>query len=104
MANNKLKEIVSLCKCSVSIMINDHKAVYQTAAEEINQRQDWVGDTEKEIIDKMIEMDNIVTIQCYPNTPVGFYVVNHYDLDIALDVMLKGLKENHESKKKDNDK
>jgi len=39
--------------------------------------------------------DFIIEIQFYPDTPVGFHVVYHYDLDAALDealTIIEGLK------------
>lgn len=86
---DKLKRITELCKNSISIQINDHKGYYITARQEIIKRDDWYSQTPIEVIEQMILTDTIISIQCYPRTPVSFYIINHYDLELALDEMLK---------------
>jgi len=40
-------------------------------------------------LDKIYETNNLVHIQFYPDTPIGFYNILHYDLDKALDLALE---------------
>jgi hypothetical protein len=40
----------------------------------------------------MVEKDQMVMIQAYPKTPIGFYVVYHWDLESAIDEMLAVIK------------
>jgi len=92
----QLKELQSLCKASITLTINDHKDGYQTVKEYFEDVNYMGGDTEigQDIMDKMVETDTIVQIQAYPDTPVGFYSVYHYDIDKALDIMLHCVKNN----------
>ena len=89
---NKLQELKIKCKCSINIEIDEHKNVYEKVEENISA--DDMEDIDKNILDKMIELDTIVKIQFYPNTPVGFYVIYHYDLEEALSEALNILELN----------
>lgn len=84
---DKLEKIKSLTKCGIHLTINQHRNYYETAKESINLMQledklDFVGG--QETIDKCIELDTIICLQIYPNTPVGSFVLYHYDLDTIL--------------------
>lgn len=95
---NKLNELISLCKGSVTIEINNHKDIYLSVVDYLidNSHQfeteltKYVGE---KILNKMIELNTIVEIQIYPNNSVSFYKIFHYDLDLALDEALKCIKE-----------
>lgn len=41
----------------------------------------------------MKDFDTIIEIHFYPDTPVGFYKIFHYDLDMAIDEALLILKD-----------
>jgi len=94
----KLKELLALCKCSVTIEVNNHKDCYQSVKEYIEEKDsyidDFINDIGLEVYQKMIDTDSIIEIQAYPNTPISFYVVCHYDLDSALDIILSQIKNN----------
>lgn len=89
---NKLQELKNRCKCGVYIEINPHKDVYESV--EKNIFEDDKEDIEEEILKEMIKRDTIVRIQFYPNTPVGCYVIYHYDIEKGLDYAIKILNEN----------
>ena len=80
----KLKELVKACKCSVRVVINDHRDNCETVRELLKSRDVDDEDVEKEVVDKMVELDTVVEVHFYPDTPVGFYCVFHYDIDAAL--------------------
>ncbi len=82
---NKLNKIKDMCKSSVSVGINCHKDVYESVAQHINGDIDEI---DTGVLSKMIELDTVIEIRFYPDTPIGFYTVYHYDLDIALDKCL----------------
>lgn len=86
-----LLEISKLCKCSVTVEINSHRDYYLTAEQEIVDNIDLFSETEEEIINKMIELDTIISITCYNKTPIGSYQLHHYDLELALKEMHKAL-------------
>ena len=80
-----LSKLLQLCKCGVFININSHINSYTTAKSVIdNNLADEFDDTSDDIRLKMIELNTIVEIQFYPNTPVGSYVIYHYDVDKAI--------------------
>ena len=94
---SKLLELKNKCKCGISITINQHKNYYDTA-EEYFQNNEFMkeylteGDIDPEVYEKMKEFDTIIEIQFYPHTPIGFYKIFHYDLEMALDESLNCLK------------
>jgi len=95
---NRLKQIMEYCKCGVYVEINRHKDSYISTKEELETismlDEDFFDDVGKDVYNKMIELDIIIHIQCYPNTPIGSYSIHHYDLDDALDIMLHTLQNN----------
>ncbi len=86
----KLRELIKKVKCSVYIDINSHKDYYETIEKHI--KPDDREDISNEVWDKMIELDTCVRLQVYPETPVGFYVIYHYDVEMAIDIALNQLK------------
>ena len=88
MNTDKLEFIVSECKASVSVTINDHKDNYESIEDYISRyltKRECEEELPKEVLSKMIEMDRVVCVQFYPDTPIGFYVVFHHDIESALD-------------------
>lgn len=83
---DKLKYLIDNCKCGVTITINDHKTMYQTVTEYLN---DLVKNLDANIDDndrfEMIQRDTVIEIQLFPSTPRISYEILHYDLDMALD-------------------
>ena len=82
----KLQDLIKKAKCSVSITINSHRDFYETIEEHIES--DDREDISKDVWDKMIELDTCVRLQFYPDTPIGFYVIHHYDVEMAIDIAL----------------
>lgn len=77
----KLNELTALCKAAVHLEINGHKGIYQTVQEYLSEEDDPIPD---DVRAEMIKRDSVVYLQFYPNTPVGFYVIWHYDIEIAV--------------------
>jgi hypothetical protein len=48
-------------------------------------------DIDKDVYEKMKELNTIIELQYYPDTPIGFYKVYHYDLQMAIDEALSSL-------------
>lgn len=88
---DKLKEILSICRCSFSIEVNRHKDFYQTIKEYLEDDEKYEDATE-DICKKIIDNDNIIEIWMHKDTPVGFYKIIHYDLDLAIEEALKCIK------------
>ena len=80
--NRLIKESVS-----VNIEFNEHKLNYQT----IEQFFEWnffynsALENSNTSLKEIIEYDNLVLIQRYPDTPVWFYTAVHYDLQLLLE-------------------
>lgn len=87
---DKLKELVSLCKASVEISVNDHKDYYETVDQYISEKER--EDIKPEVFAEMVERDTIVTVQAYPDTPIGSYTIYHYDIDKAVELAIMAVK------------
>ena len=87
---DKLKELMSRCKCGVFLSVNEHRDYYQTAAARLEELAGYEcpPEIEPEVRQKIIETDTIINLHFYPDTPIGFYSLYHYDLDAALDEAL----------------
>jgi len=84
------KELVSLCKASVEILVNDHKNYYESVEQHIDEEDK--EDIDKEVFEEMVKRDIVVKVQVYPHTPVVFFLVYHYDIDKAIDIALDAVK------------
>lgn len=97
-STEKLNKILKRCKCGVYLNVNAHRDYYETVRDSINEKiqLDSIeeGDIDKEVLDKMIELDTIIDLQFYPDTPIGSYSIYHYDLEKALDMAIDVLKIN----------
>lgn len=81
---DKLQELIGLCKVSVEIWVDDHKVCYETAKERLFSGGIDLEYTSKEVVDKMVELDTIIDICFYPDTPIGSVQIYHYDLELGL--------------------
>lgn len=76
-----MKEIIKQCKCGVFLEVNEHRDYYEKPEQYlINQRADEF-EIPKDIWQGMVDKNIIMRLQFYPYTPIGFYVVWHYDYD-----------------------
>ncbi|HAR45572.1 MAG TPA: hypothetical protein DCS05_05195 [Nitrospiraceae bacterium] len=88
---DKLQNLLNRCKCGVHITVNAHRDYYQTAAEALEEKkltQSIPPEISPEVRAKMIELDTIIELHFYPDSPIGFFEVYHYDMDAALDEAL----------------
>lgn len=91
---NKLEKLNSLCKCGVSVEIDSHNHNGFSVEQEIETISNTMShptlsdDIGKDIYQKMVELNKMVTVYFYPENSVGFYTVYHHDLDMALDEAL----------------
>lgn len=88
---NKLKELIRKTKCSITIEINDHRDFYGTIEKYVDEKEKKFID--KEVWNKMIELDSLVSLQFYPCTPIGSYRIHHYDVEKAIDQALEIIKQ-----------
>ena len=81
----KLKELIDK-SVSVTIEIDNHKEVYETVETYVADKVK--SDIHHDTFYKMVKLDTCVCLTVYPDTPVGFYVIYHYDVEKALDIAL----------------
>jgi hypothetical protein len=85
---DKLARLLERCKCGVHLTVNDHRNVYETVEEWLDNMHDFAKDLDPEVRAAMVATDTIIDLHFYPDTPIGFYKVLHHDLDAALDEAL----------------
>lgn len=88
---DKLKTLIERCICGVYLTINDHCTVYQSINEALIGYASEGFEIPSEVQAKIVETDTLIDLQFYPDTPVGYFRVIHYDLDLALNEALKTL-------------
>ena len=59
-------------KASLTIAHNEHKSVYMTPIQEVGHDDFWVSEQEAY---KAEELDELWTIQWYPETPIGSHKI-----------------------------
>ena len=62
-------------KCGLYLTHNEHKDIYESAKDWIENRQFEDDFVSPEEMQKAIDEDSIWRLQWYPETPVGFYSV-----------------------------
>ena len=84
---DKLKKLLSLCKCGVFVSVNPHRDYYQTAADYLKEmdRFECPPEIPLGVRAQMVASNTTICIQFYPDTPIGSYSVWHHDLEAALD-------------------
>lgn len=88
---DKLKTLMAACKCGVYLEVNPQRSVYDTAEQWFANHEAILGpldDLPPETRAEMIRLDTVIDLHFYPDTPVGFFRVLHFDLDAALDEAL----------------
>ncbi|RTL06354.1 hypothetical protein EKK58_05230 [Candidatus Dependentiae bacterium] len=87
---DKLKQLIARCKCGVYVTANEHRDGYETPAQWLEQHLGAPASLEisDEVQAGILASGTIINVQFYPETPVGFYRIVHYDMDKALDEAL----------------
>jgi len=88
---NKLQQLIEKTKGSISLEINLHRDDYQTAEEYLKSypNEKYLNDISQEVYDGMVEANTVIELTVYPDTPIGFYKLYHYDLDEVLTLALE---------------
>jgi uncharacterized FlaG/YvyC family protein len=89
----KLNKLIQRCKAGIYLTINSHRDYYETVEQhfESNPKKEDLEDISKDVYEKMKETNTIIELQYYPDTPIGFYKIYHYDLEMAIDEALSSL-------------
>lgn len=94
----KLKKIIDSCKCGFYLSINQHRDYYETVEQHFSDFEELLENIDPIVYNKMKELNTIIDLHFYPNTPIGFYQVYHYDLDKAIDKACDIINELNENK------
>jgi hypothetical protein len=84
--NDDFKKLLARCKCGVFLIVNEHRDYYETAEQKLEElsAMECPPDIDADVRKVMIETDTIVSLQFYPDTPIGSYSIYHYDVDAAI--------------------
>lgn len=88
-ATDKLAALIAGCKAGVYVSVNEHRDYYQSVADFLDERNGGQENDAEARMDaavraEMIARDTVIELHFYPTTPIGFFVVFHFDLDAAL--------------------
>lgn len=89
-----ISKLISLCKASVHITANSHRAYFQRVEEYLMETPEGIEDIKPELLSKMAETDTLIVLQFYPFTSIGSYVIYHYNIDRAIERALEIIAEN----------
>lgn len=80
-----LATLVSLCKCGVHVTVNRHRDFYEPIEKFLESgRGTDFSDMTDDVRREMVARDTLIEVQFYMDTPIGFYLVYHFDVDAAL--------------------
>ena len=88
---DKLHALLARCKCGVYLTVNEHRDYYQTPEMRLDEYASMEAPPEidDDVRAGILRTGNIVDLHFYPDTPIGFYHIVHFDLDEALTTALQ---------------
>lgn len=93
--NDDLAWLIANC-VSVDLECNVHRDYYETAeqvfAADVGRSQVY-EDMDPDVKAECIRRNTILHLHVYPDTPVGFYIMTHWDLEPLLRDMRKVIEE-----------
>jgi len=90
-----LLELVKLCKGEVSVEFNPHRNEYRSITEQVELFSD--GEVSAADLQRMVNTDTLVVVRAYPNTPVGHFMVMHWDAEVAIQQVLAAVQQSRAS-------
>lgn len=70
-----MKEIIKKCKCGIYLEVNRYRDYYDTIEVAIVEENSQDEMIEPELAERMIKENMFISLQFYPDTPIGFYKV-----------------------------
>lgn len=70
----------------IHITVNGHRGYYETVEQDLQRDEDLFDPEDSAIKAECIRRNELTVVQVYPDTPIGFYRVGHYDLAEAVGV------------------
>ncbi|MBC8485985.1 MAG: hypothetical protein H8D45_08090 [Bacteroidetes bacterium] len=96
---NKLNELIKRCKCGIYLEINEYRDCYKTVEEAIKNLNEFQEEEiDRELANRMIKENTIISLQFYPETPIGFYKVYGTSVEEVLKEALETLDEESKTK------
>lgn len=83
-----MEEIIKRCKCGVYLSVNEYRDYYDTIEKAIKEEE---LEIEPELAERMIKENMFISLQFYPNTPIGFYKVFGTSLEEVVNKALECL-------------
>lgn len=77
-----MEEIIQKCRCGVYLSVNQYRCYYQSIEDAVEEEKERNGeDIDDELAARMIAEKSLISLQFYPDTPIGFYLVYGTTLD-----------------------
>lgn len=88
---DKVKKLLDKCKFGVFLTVNEHRNYYQSVESRLKElsQLECPPEIDDAVIKQMVDLDTIIELQFYPDTPIGSYTIYHWDLDAILDEALE---------------
>lgn len=97
------EKLISLCRCSVQISVNEHKDYNDSVltylrgyGKNVNKSKE----IDKRVIQEMIRKNRIVKLKFYPLAGSSFILLFHYDLKLIIEQGLKIMEKQYSSYQK----
>lgn len=68
-----MENIIKKCKCGVYLEANKYRDYYDTIEEAVKEEK--VAEDDAELAERIIKENQLISLQFYPDTPIGFYKV-----------------------------
>lgn len=78
--------------CSFGIEFNEHRNYYQTIEQLLDDERPSRYAVDATLRAEILAAGQIVLVQCYPSTPIGFFCVAHHDVEKAIDAAYEKLR------------
>ena len=76
-----------------TLAVNDHLAIYKTAEEYLQDTDTMIDDGEivggHDTYRVICERNQVVELRWYPDTPVGYHRLLHYEIEPVLEAFLR---------------
>jgi len=77
-----MEEIIQKCKCGIYLSVNQYRDYYQSIEDAVKEERERNStDINDELAARMVAEKSLISLQFYPDTPVGFYIVYGTTLD-----------------------
>lgn len=68
-----MEELIKKCKAGVYLEANKYRDYYETIEGAVAEEK--IAEEDKELAERIIKEGQLISLQFYPDTPIGFYKV-----------------------------